>query len=359
MAVIRKRRRARGSRWEWSVRLKGYPDRHGTCPTAECARECSRKAELELKNGVSVGRVTVAELIDLYDRQHLPTLPKSAAKYREYLVWWREQIGSHYAQSVTPQLISSCRTRLKVEPGRHGRERTNTTVNRYLNALSSVWTWALKPDVVLVSQHPVRDVERLPEPKGRVRWLTRPVDEERSEIERLLAACRESNSRILFDVVVLLLGTGCRENEIMELRRSAIRLPESGFTIRAEDAKGGEARFVPLEGAALDVVKRRLSAQPAESDWLFPGRDTGPAGFPWRGWRSALQRSGIPNFRPHDLRHTHGSYLAMLGRTLPEIMQALGHKTPTVALRYVHLSDAHKRQVAAEVNSQLQDWIER
>jgi hypothetical protein len=49
----------------------------------------------------------------------------------------------------------------------------------------------------------------------------------------------------------------------------------------------------------------------------------------------------------------------MLGKTLPEIMAALGHKTSTVALRYIHLSDAHKRRVAGEVNSQIQAWAQQ
>jgi len=355
MAVIRKRPRARGHRWEWSVRLKGYPHRHGACPTAECARECAKKAEQELKLGISAARITVAELIDLYEAKYLPGLPRSAAKYREYLAWWRRRIGSRYAQAVNPQLLATVFARLKAEPSRRGRMRSNTTVNRYLNALSSVWTWARRPEVALVSKHIVREVQRLPEPKGRVRWLTRSVDEKGSELERLLAACRESKSPILLDVVIMLLGTGCRENEIMRLRRSDVRLAEGGFTVRAEAAKNGEPRFVPVEGAALDVVKRRLvGGRPSE--WLFPGRGAKAACFPWRGWRTALRRAKVHNFRPHDLRHTHGSYLAMLGKTLPEIMQALGHKTPTVALRYIHLSDGHKRTVSAELSSRIDTW---
>jgi len=79
MAVIRKRRRVRGHRWEWSVRLKDYPHRHGACPMAECARECAKKAEQELKLGISAARITVAELIDLYEAKYLPGLPRSAA----------------------------------------------------------------------------------------------------------------------------------------------------------------------------------------------------------------------------------------------------------------------------------------
>jgi hypothetical protein len=47
----------------------------------------------------------------------------------------------------------------------------------------------------------------------------------------------------------------------------------------------------------------------------------------------------------------------MLGKTLPEIMEALGHKTPAVALRYIHIADSHKRKVSAEVNAKLTDWM--
>jgi integrase len=156
---------------------------------------------------------------------------------------------------------------------------------------------------------------------------------------------------------MLLLCTGCRENEIMALRRADIRLAERGFTIPAASAKNEEARFVALEGSGFDVVQNRL-AKCDSSAFLFPGHGGRHAWFPWRAWRTAIRRAQISNFRPHDLRHTHGSYLAMLGKSLPEIMAALGHKTASAAFRYIHLADAHKRQVAVDVTRQLAVWAE-
>jgi hypothetical protein len=50
-------------------------------------------------------------------------------------------------------------------------------------------------------------------------------------------------------------------------------------------------------------------------------------------------------------------YLAMVRRSLPEIMQALGHKSEAAALRYIHLADTHKREVSA--GSQLDRRVER
>ena len=68
------------------------------------------------------------------------------------------------------------------------------------------------------------------------------------------------------------------------------------------------------------------------------------------------RRTGLGPLRLHDLRHTFGSYLAMLGKSLPEIMEALGHKTAEAAMRYVHLADGHKTRVSAEVNEQISAW---
>ena len=114
-------------------------------------------------------------------------------------------------QAVTPQVIAAAKARLKVEETRRGTPRSNSTVNRYITTLSSVWTWARSAEVGLADRHVVREVERLTEPPGRVRWLGRPSDvsgEERSELERLLRACVASHNKTLFDVVILLLGSG-------------------------------------------------------------------------------------------------------------------------------------------------------
>jgi integrase len=175
-------------------------------------------------------------------------------------------------------------------------------------------------------------------------------------LERLLDACSKSASFHLFDVVALLLTTGCRESEIMGLRRQDIRLAEEGFVISAEQAKTERPRFVPLAGLGLDVVRRRLAVPRIDSPFLFPGRQGKAAWFPRKAWLTALRQSGIQDLRPHDLRHTFGSYLAMLGKSLPEIMEALGHKTAEAAMRYVHLADGHKTRVSVEVNEQITAW---
>jgi hypothetical protein len=216
MATITPRKGAHGKkRRQWRVTVKGFPPQHGTCPTKECARECARPAEEELRVGRAPSKQTLGELIDLYEVAVLPTIPDSAHLYHQHLTWWKQKLGALAIWAITPQLVAECKVELAGEITVRGRLRSPATVNRYLNSLSAVFTWAGGPEVRAIQVHPVRDVERLKEAKGRVRFLSRPVDEKSSELERLLTACGQARSDILLDLMTILLSTGCRVSEVL------------------------------------------------------------------------------------------------------------------------------------------------
>ncbi len=358
MATIRKRKYPSGTRWQW-ILPPSLGRQSGSCPTRNCAEECAKQAEQEIRTGKRGSEaMTFGEVIDRYDTEYLPGIPDSAALYRRHLRFWQAELGGTPVKDIDAARIAAGKLKLAGAKKRNGRAYAAATVNRYLITLSSLFSWAMSPEVKLVNRNPVFDVERLKEPPKRVRYLSHPMDEAGSELERLLDVCSQSSSRILLDVITLLLTTGCRVGEIMGLRRRDIRLEERGFVITAERAKSEKPRFVPLAGLGLEVVRRRLEVPQRDTAYLFPGRNGKPSIFPRSAWLTALAKAGIADMRPHDLRHTYASYLAMEGHSLAEIMAALGHKTTEATMRYAHLADAHQSQVNEKLNTKIAQWVQ-
>ena len=111
------------------------------------------------------------------------------------------------------------------------------------------------------------------------------------------------------------------------------------------DAKTGPRRVflnVPAR-AILERQPRSGSAYvfPAPSN---PGR---PLSHHLPLWRAVRREAGIEDVRIHDLRHTHASHAVLQGVPLPVVSRMLGHKRPSMTLRYAHVGD-RETEAAAE-----------
>ncbi len=350
MATIQARKNQKGeNRYFVQVRLKGYPPQRATFSRKTDARKWAAQTESAIREGrhfktAEAKKHTLADLIDRYIRDVVPSRPKSNKKRTAQLSEWRTRIGHYTLANVTPMLIAEQRNVMLNETTRRGKPRSNATVVRYLSALSHAFSVAVK-EWGWVEENPVFKVTKPKEPRGRVRFLS---DDERT---RLLLACQESENPVLYIVVVLALSTGMRQGEILNLRWENVDLKRGRIVLH--DTKNEERRVVPVTGHALELMKRHMKVRRLDSDLVFPSRNGQTPVYIHHSWLVALKRAGIKDFRFHDTRHSAASYLAMNGASLAEIAEVLGHKTLQMVKRYAHLSEAHTAGVVARMNERI------
>lgn len=335
------------------IRLRGEKPRTRTFKRLTDAKAWAAKAESDLGHGTYVPhtadrRRTLATLIDAYSTEYLPFKAnnRDAAGQAAQLAWWREHFGHVTLDKLKPDVLAGARPLLAKRMNRDGKPLSGATINRYFAAVSGVCKWAWKEKHWL-PDNPVLNISKAAENKGIVRFLSA------SERSALFEACRQHPDRNIGLIVMLALATGARYSNLRNLRWEDVDLER--WTLALERTKNGEARYVPIVGAAQTALQAQFDADPTGEGWIFKGaRDAVPADVE-KKWREVRDAAGVTNFRFHDLRHTTGSYLTQRGAGLAQVADALGHKTLATAKRYAHQNSEHVRNTLATIADTLED----
>ena len=168
------------------------------------------------------------------------------------------------------------------------------------------------------------------EPEGRLRFL------EREEIRTLINNC---DAR-LRSIVTLAINTGMRRGEILSLKWQDVDFKRNVITLL--DTKNGKSRRLPMNAVVVSVLEK-IERRPG-SVHVFCYEDGQRVYDVRKSFAASLRKSGIINFRFHDLRHTFASQLVMARVDLNTVRELMGHKDITMTLRYSHLAPSHKQR---------------
>ena len=81
-------------------------------------------------------------------------------------------------------------------------------------------------------------------------------------------------------------------------------------------------------------------AEPGPAGLVFPATEGGSMGrsnFRRRHWLKATRKAGLEGLRFHDLRHTAATLAVAAGASTRDLMERIGHTSPTIAVRYQHV----------------------
>lgn len=252
-----------------------------------------------------------------FAQEHFKTLkPKSRKRYAVSLA----NLTDHF-QGVTLDDIGSARLG-DFERARIAQGVTATTVRRDLACLSSLysraeeWEW--------VTYNPVKPFKRgraragLKEGTPRTRYLSQ--DQE--------AACLLRAPAKAVDAIAFAIDTGLRKEEQFSLLLSDVDMVRERIRVRAEIAKSGRERYIPLLPRALDIAKRLMGERVGAVPLFMTGageRYSPNSPTMYEALRKACRRAGVPATSWHDLRRTCGCRLLQEhGLSFDQVRERMG-----------------------------------
>ncbi len=229
----------------------------------------------------------------------------------------------------------------------HRRELSKSTVARRLHGLRSFWTFLLQ--FGHAASDPVRQVSVPKCERSLPKYL--PAE----DLQKLLDASQQSPSVLCafrnYAMMSLLVFTGMRRGELIDLRVGDVSLREGTVRIRG---KGQKERVLPLVDRAVEAVRDWSELRPNHRghDYLFTtthGNRIHPSRMQLI-WRSIFERTDIEDdgVSLHTLRHSMATLLLQSGEaSLPEIQRILGHSRLDTTAIYLHVTEGEIREAVS------------
>jgi integrase len=278
------------------------------------AREAAKAASKEVRKSV----YTLGEACGIYwqEKGH-----RARGKWQEDTARYLQQICRAIDESTAmselgdKQVNQFVQARLKTFAPGHG----HAAINRALAVFRTMHN-----HVKDLHEQPVKDIKWsrhfLDEPEERIRWLTS------EELERLLDHLPD-HARV---AVAWSVYTGMRLAATYDLTWAAIDFAKAECAIVK---KGGKGQTIFLSPDAMLL----LAELPRHGPFVFDRTNRRKV------FEKALSDAGIENFRWHDLRHTHATWLRQAGAALEIVQRSLGHKSIKTTERYAHVADSEMR----------------
>lgn len=326
--------RASGNRAFYIVKKhKGRPVKLklGDFPTmsVEKARKAAITALEQFNQGhnpadtrrVQRGELTLAELWDIYCREHLDARcsPKTARAEKNLFERHLSTLGTRQLSDISPKACKSLHSKI----GKDAR----TSANRAIQLIRRLYRYAARHHGY-EGKLPTAGVELFRE-QSRERFLSA------DELPTFLKAC-DDEGQPWADFFRLAIYTGARRSNLQAMRWEAVDIKARTWTIPGAEAKNGRDMTLTVPQPAIEILQRRKAEQGQAknksikaSPFVFPAlRDMGGPGHlsqPARPFDRICERANLKGVRIHDLRRTAGAWMAASGASLPMIGKALGH----------------------------------
>jgi integrase len=302
------------------------------------AQRIHDKVKYEIAEGIWFDRLpgedkTFKEMMEKFEEEHA-SKKRSAATFKEYIKKLNSFFGDCTVSKISPPMINEFKNKRRSEGV------TGATINRHLATLRKAFNLAIN-EWEWVKENPVLRVSVEKEPPGRVRYLSE------EEFDRLYDACPEW----LKPIVLTAKHTGMRRENILSLKWEQVDLFRRVITL--EHTKNDERHGIPLNDTLLQMFLSLSKVRHLHSSYVFCHENGKRFYEIKKGFKKALKKAGIEDFRFHDLRHCFASSLVQKGVDLYQVQRLLGHKSNAMTQRYAHLAPENLRNAVLKLDEKV------
>lgn len=246
--------------------------------------------------------------------------PPSQASMRSYNTGFNAWSDLHDIRfsAITTKQLQDCLTE-------HG-TLSKASVTRMITILKKMYKYALAHQICDTDLSPYLFSEYTDEKK----YIHTPFTDE--EIETLWNTHTDGA-----DVVLVMIYTGLRCSEFLELKKENVHLDER-YIVGGMKTDAGRDRVVPIHKSILPILKRLCESSGA---YVYPNKSGGCYEYPrfrdlkWKVWMKEL---GMKHYT-HDCRHTCATKLEEYGVSDLHKKLILGHAIRDITLgTYTHIS---------------------
>ena len=358
------------------------------------------KKRSEAEAAKSKGKTTLIDFIDNHwmkkhvnDGKHTPSTiafyANMSAAIKSYFAAYKPDI---LLKDVSKEDVLDYLLYLRTEAKQvNGNPYGATTIQHRFSTLRNILEYAVYIDYI--KEDPCKKIK----PSDRPRRESREVDFLTEEEAIRFMSCLESPEEVAYwdgslysylfwkALVNTLIVTGLRRGELVGLqwrdldkknsllhvsRNVTLNTAHRGDTdpakkIHIGEVKGKTVRKVPISKYLLDLLleykeeqAERYGSPMPQDAFIFCRTDniylpiypTGPTQL----LHKFIDRHGLQNVSPHDLRHTAASLAIQSGANVKEIQKLLGHKDPSTTIKfYTGISEHAQRQTIEGIESIL------
>ena len=209
------------------------------------------------------------------------------------------------------------------------------TANRVLGLINSIFNFAISELDMYDIHHPSAGMKRYKERPRKVRLLPNQVADFFGIVDGLY-----KDKKSTADALLLILFTGARSGNVFSMEWKELDLESGIWTLPPAKVKNNEELVVPLIEEAVAILKTIMPIK--GNPYVFPspmkpGTHLTKAAH-GDAWRVARANTSFDGLTFHDLRRTHGSWMADIGISKDLLKAALGHKSDSSNDVYTHVS---------------------